>query len=303
MDRLTALAVFCSAAERTSFVAASRQLGLSTSSVSKNIKELEAHLGTRLFQRTTRRVTLTEAGSVYYERVRRVLDELEEADGAVGALHGEARGRLRVSAPVTLSLLTITQQIPVFLRRHPELSLDLHLDDRRVDLVRDGFDIALRGSDRLEDSILVARRLTTLTHVLCASPAYVEEHGAPEHPRALAEHCCVQFSLSDHADRWTFRKGKEAVPVAIDGVYRVSSSLAVRDALLAGFGLSLVPRRYVADDLREGRLVELLAGWSSDRTTIYAVYPSRQFLVPKVRVFLDFLVEQLGGGEAARATC
>lgn len=295
MDRLTALSVFCSAAERASFVGASRHLGLSTSAVSKNIKELEAHLGTRLFQRTTRRVTLTEAGSVYYERIRRVLDELREADGAIGAFHAEPRGRLRVSAPVTLSLLTITKRIPDFLEQHPELSLDLQLDDRRVDLVREGFDVALRGSDRLEDSSLIARRLTTLAHVLCAAPAYVEVRGTPAHPRDLADHRCVQFSLSDHADRWTFRKGDETVPVSIDGAYRVSSSLAVRDALLAGFGLSLVPYRYVVDELADGRLVQVLEAWSCDRTTVYAVYPSRQFLVPKVRVFLDFLAEQLGG--------
>jgi len=294
MDHLTALRVFRSAAERGSFVAASRRLGLSTSAVSKNIRELEDHLGTRLFHRTTRRIALTEEGSVYYERICPVLDGLAEAEGLVGQMREAPRGRLRVSAPLTFSLLTISRKLPAFLDRYPDLRLDLHLDDRRVDLVRDGFDVAVRGSDQLEDSSLIARKLTTMTHVFCGAPAYVAAHGAPEHPHELADHRCVQFSLSDHADRWTFHRGTDVVPVPVDGVYRVSSSLAVRDALLEGFGLSLVPRRYVASDLAAGRLVELLVGWTCDRTPIYAVYPSRRYVVPKVRVFLDFLVDELG---------
>ncbi len=294
MDRLTALTVFRRAAELGSFAAASRHLHLSPAAVSKNVSELEAHVGARLFHRTTRRMSLTEAGSVYYERISRVLDELDDADGALGAMQETPRGRLRVSAPMTLTLITLSSVLPDFLARHPELSLDLRLDDRRVDIVEEGFDLALRGSDSLEDSSLVARKLMTMTHVLCAAPSYFESFGTPASPEDLASHRCVQFSLSGHANAWTFRNGRREVEVPIDGPYKVTSSLAVRDALRAGYGLSLIPRIYVETDLEEGRLRSVLDEWACDETTVYAVYPSRSYMASKVRVFIDFLIEQLG---------
>ncbi len=294
MDRLTALTVFCRAAERGSFVAAARDLGLSSSAVSKNIKELEDHLRARLFHRTTRHIALTEVGEVYLSHVRRVLEGLEEADALVGSMHGEVRGRLRVSAPMTFSLLALSERIPAFLDTHPELSLDLHLDDRRVDLIREGFDLALRGTPHLEDSSLVARRLTTLTYAVCASSAYAAAHGLPTHPRELPDHRCVIYSLARSAHQWTFTRGQEEVSVPIHASYSVSSSLAVRDALRAGYGLSLIPRRYVEEDLASGRLVCALEEWGTRETPMYAIYPSRRFLEPKVRAFVGFLEEELG---------
>ncbi len=294
MDQMTALRVFRRAAELGSFAAASRDLRLSPAAVSKNISELEAHVGARLFHRTTRRMSLTEAGSVYYERVRGVLDDLADADRALGSMLDSPRGRLRVSAPMTLTLTSLSGALPSFLERYPELALDLHLDDRRVNIVEEGFDLALRGSDKLRDSSLVARRLTTLTHVLCASPSYFERYGEPASPEELTAHRCVQFSLSDHANTWTFKRGKRASEVAVDGPYKVTSSIAVRDALRAGYGISLIPKRYVIEDLRAGRLRTALDDWSCDETRIYAVYPSRRYLVSKVRVFLDFLIEHFG---------
>jgi len=291
MDQLTALKVFRRAAELGSFAAASRDLRLSPAAVSKNIGELEAHVGARLFHRTTRRMSLTEAGSVYYERVRGVLDDLADADRTLGSMQDSPRGRLRVSAPMTLTQTSLSPALPGFLERYPELALDLHLDDRRVNIVEEGFDLALRGSDRLQDSSLVARRLTTLTHVLCASPSYFDRYGEPTSPKDLTAHRCVQFSLSDHANTWTFKKGKRTTEVPVDGPYKVTSSIAVRDALRAGYGISLIPKRYVIEDLRVGRLRTALDAWSCDETRIYAVYPSRRYLVSKVRVFLDFLIE------------
>ena len=165
MERLTALNVFRHAAELGSFAAASRHLGLSPAAVSKNISELETHLAVRLFNRTTRRMSLTEAGKLYYERIVRVLDDLLEADDALKATQATPRGMLRVSAPMTVTLLCLSTAIPKFLALYPEVSLDLVLDDRRVDIVKQGFDVALRGSDNLEDTSLVARKLMTLRHV------------------------------------------------------------------------------------------------------------------------------------------
>jgi DNA-binding transcriptional LysR family regulator len=293
MDRMTALNVFRTVVERGSFAAASRHLGLSPAAVSKNVSELETHLSTRLINRTTRRMSLTEAGTLYFERVVQFLDDLNDADGILQAAQNTPSGLLRVSAPVTVSLVGLTDVIPKFLERYPEVSLDLNLDDRRVNLVEDGFDIALRASDNLEDSGLIARKLMVMDHVLCAAPSYFDAHGRPEKPEDISQHNCIQFSLSDHAAKWSFQNGNRSVSVPVNGRYKVSSSLAVRDALRAGFGLSLIPRMYVADDLASGRLRAALEHWAPNETSLYAVYPSRRHVVSKVRVFLDFLVEEL----------
>lgn len=294
MDRYTALQVFRQVAELHSFAAAGRRLGLSPAAVSKNIAELEAHAGARLVHRTTRRVSLTEEGSLYLAHVVRGLEALAEADEALAPGKREPAGTLRVSAPMTVTLTRLSTALPRFLSQHAGLALDLHLDDKRVDIIRDGFDLAIRGSDKLEDSSLIARKLTVMPHVVCAAPAYFAAHGKPNAPADLRAHNCIRFSLSGHADVWEFSKDGRTERIALDARYSVSSSLAVRDALRAGFGLSLMPRPYVEDDLRQGRLQPALEDWTTVETTLYAVYPSRQYLAPKIRVFLDFLAEEFG---------
>lgn len=295
MDRLTALTVFRHVVELGSFVEAGRRLGLSPPAISKNIAELEAHLGARLINRTTRRMALTEEGRIYLEHVTRGLDALAEADQALCPIKAAPSGTLRVSAPMTVTLTRLSAAIPSFLASYPDLRLDLHLDDRRVDIVREGFDLAIRCSDNLGDSSLIARKLAVMPHVLCAAPSYFAVHGEPETPSDLKAHAAVRFSLSGHADAWEFRKDGRIEKIAIDARYSVSSSLAVRDALRAGFGLSLIPRPYVEEDLREGRLQAVLGDWRTVETTLYAVYPSRQHLAPKIRTFLDFLIGTFGG--------
>lgn len=292
MDRYTALQVFRHVAELNSFAEAGRRLGMSPAAISKNVAGLEAHVGARLINRTTRRMSLTQEGSLYLEYVVRGLDALSEADQALHPIKTGPSGTLRVSAPMTVTLTRLSTAIPRFLSRYPELTFDLHLDDRRVDLVREGFDLAIRGSDNLEDSSLIARRLAVMPHVLCAAPSYFEAHGRPRVPSDLRSHSCVRFSLSGHADIWAFSKDGHTERIAIEARYSVTSSLAVRDALCEGFGLSLMPRPYVENDLREGRLQSALDDWSTVETTLYAVYPSRQHLAPKIRVFLDFLTTE-----------
>lgn len=294
MDRLTALTVFRHVAELGSFAEAGRRLGLSPPAVSKNIAELEAHVGARLINRTTRRMALTEEGRIYLDHVTRGLDALADANQALCPIKTEPSGTLRVSAPMTVTLTRLSRAIPSFLSRHPALKLDLHLDDRRVDIVREGFDLAVRGSDSLEDSSLIARKLAVMPHVVCAAPSYFAAHGKPETPSDLTAHTAIRFSLSGHADVWGFGKDGRTEHVVVDARYSVSSSLAVRDALRAGFGVSLIPRPYVEDDLREGRLQAALEDWATVETTLYAVYPSRQHLAPKIRVFVDFLIEAFG---------
>ncbi|SIT17365.1 LysR family transcriptional regulator [Paracoccus saliphilus] len=293
MDQLQAIRVFHRTVEGGSFAEAARWLGLSPAAISKNIRELEAHLGVRLLNRTTRRMSLTEAGQRYHEQITRVLDDLSDADNSLGPLQQMPSGLLRVSAPMAFTLTRLSEAIIGFLDRHPDLTLDLKLEDRRVDLVKEGIDVAIRGSDRLEDSSLVARKLTTLKHVICASPDYFARYGQPKNPEDLRAHNCVQFTLSGHVQQWAFTQIGQSVSVPIEGRYKVTTSLAVRDALLAGFGLSLIPYIYVERDIAEGRLVTALGDWSAVETSIHVVYPSRQYILPKVRAFVDFLADEL----------
>ena len=292
MDRFVALQVFRQVAELKSFAEAGRRLNLSAPAITKNIAELEAHVGARLINRTTRRMSLTDEGRIYLEHVARGLDALAEADQVLGPVRAAPSGTLRVSAPMTVTLTRLSRAIPRFLGRYPDLKLDLHLDDRRVDIVREAFDLAVRGSDNLEDSSLVARRLAVMQHVLCAAPSYFASRRLPRTPSDLKSHAHVRFSLSAHADVWSFTREGRTERVAVDARYSVSSSLAVRDALRSGFGVSLIPRPYVEEDLREGRLQAALEDWSADETTLYAVYPSRHHMTPKLRAFVDFLVAE-----------
>ncbi|MEW6759437.1 MAG: LysR family transcriptional regulator [Pseudomonadota bacterium] len=293
MDRMTALQVFRAVAELGSFAAAARQLGLSPAAVSKNIGELEAKTGTRLINRTTRRMALTEAGQIYLDHVVRGLDALADADQALDSANAEPVGTLRVSAPLTVGLTRLTKAIPAFLAQYPGLKLELHLDDGRIDIIRDGYDLAIRGSNALEDSSMIARKLAVMKHVLCASPAYFSTHGKPTAPQDLQQHQCIRrLSSTGRADVWEFHKGQQTVSVTVNDRYAVTSSLAVLDAMRAGFGLSLVPYPYVAQDLELGILTSALDDWDTFDTTLYAVYPSRELLAPKIRVFLDFVMRE-----------
>lgn len=292
MDHYTALRVFRHVAEMNSFAGAGRKLGLSPAAISKNIAALEARLGVRLINRTTRRMSLTEEGEIYLGHVTRGLDALTEAHDALCSPKLLPSGTLRVAAPMTITLTRLSKAIPGFLSRYPDLKLDLHLDDRRVDIVREGFDLAIRGSPGLEDSSLVARKLATMRHVLCAAPSYLAARGVPGTPSELKSHDLIRFSLSSTADFWEFRKDGKAERVEIGRRYSVTSSLAVRDALRAGFGVNLIPYPYVEDDLRAGRLQSALDDWETPVTTIHAIYPSRQHVAPKTRAFLDFLIEE-----------
>lgn len=278
--------------DKGSFAAAARHLNLSPAAISKNVNELEGHLSVRLLNRTTRRMSLTEAGTTYYQSISHILDDLEDADATLSSMQDSPKGVLRVSAPMTVTLVCLSDAIPRFLEKYPDVSLDLNLNDRRVNIVDEGFDVAIRGSDNLEDSGLIARKLITMDHVLCGAPAYFERRGQPASPQEISDHECVQFSLSDHANEWNFSKSGTDIAVPLNGRYKVSSSLAVRDALCQGFGISLVPRVYVRQELTAGKLVSILDDWTVNETTVYAVYPSKRYVVSKVRAFLDFLAEE-----------
>lgn len=293
MDKLTALKVFRAVAELKSFAAAGRRLSLSPAAVSKNVAELEAHLAARLFNRTTRSVSLTEAGLAYLERIGPLLDDLEQADESVGALVTGPRGVLRVAAPVSFSLACLSTVAARFLAAHPDVSLQLDLDDRKVDIVGGGYDLAIRGSRQLDDSTLVARKLMDMPHVACAAPGYLASRGVPQIPTDLRRHDCLIYELSDQRSEWRFTRGGDVVAVTAMGRFAATSSLAVRDAALEGAGIALLPLPYVASLLSDGRLVRVLDEWSCPPAAIYAIYPSRTHLLPKLRAFLQFLVDEL----------
>jgi DNA-binding transcriptional LysR family regulator len=253
----------------------------------------QARGGVRLPNRTTRRLSSTEAGLQYYDSVVRALDELDNADAALGPLQRRPSGLLGVATPTTLTQIRLSAAMPRFLERYPELSVDLHTDSRQVNLVEDGFDIVIRATEALVDSSLVARKLSAMQQVVCGAPAYFARHGRPAHPRDLAQHNCLRFSLLGHVDEWEFSKGADRERVTVAGRYRATSSLVVRDAVRAGCGLSLLPRIYVKDELADGTLETALDDWASSEYCVYAIYPSRRYVPAKVRAFLDFVVEEL----------
>jgi DNA-binding transcriptional LysR family regulator len=294
MDNLADVAVFVRVVERGSFTLAADELELSRAAVSKYVSRLEERLGARLLHRTTRRLALTEAGAALFEASRGALERIEEAESAVAQFQSEPRGRLRVSAPMSFGILYLGSAMAEFARAYPRITLDVRLDDRFVNLVEEGIDVAVRIGT-LTDSSLVARKLSTTRALICASPEYLKEHGEPETPEDLVGHNCLLYSYLSTANVWRFTApdGRE-VPVAVNGSFRINNGIVLGEAAAAGHGIVLAPSFYVAPMLRDGRLKRLLAGYRLQELGIHAVYPQRDHVPPKVRAFVDFLAKRFG---------
>jgi DNA-binding transcriptional LysR family regulator len=293
LDDLNALVAFVRVVDARSYSAAARQAGATTSALSKRVAKLEGALGVRLLERTTRRLAPTEAGAAFYERCLRVLDELGEAERAATRLGGGARGTLRMSAPVIFGELHVAPLVPRLLERHPGLGADLWLSDRYVDLVDEGFDLALRIG-RLADSSLAARRLGAVPAVVCASPAYLERRGVPRRPDDLAGHECLRYSLAGAGREWRLRgpDGRERAYAAA-GRCSLNHGGAMREIALAGGGLAQLPLFLVAEALAAGRLRAVLDDYRPPDFGIYAVHPAGRAPSPKVRAAVDFFAEAL----------
>lgn len=290
MDRLGDLDVFARVVTARSMSAAGRELKLSPAVISKRIKRLEERLGVRLLQRTTRQLSLTEAGQGFYERVISILSSVEEAEAWVASGAATARGILRVSAPTSFGRLHVAPHLKAFLDRNPLVTVDLVLSDSFVDIVGESFDLAIRIAD-LQDSSLVARRLAANHRVLCATPAYVAAKGEPKTLDELGQHTLI----AHNADQWRLDGPKGAASVRINGPLRTNSSEVVRETLLAGLGIALRSTWDVGPELKDGRLVRLLPDYSGGkRVAIHGVYPSRRHMEQKVRTFLDFLAGLYG---------
>lgn len=301
MDKLTALTVFRRVVELQSFTRAARDLRLSAAAVSKNVRELEAELGIRLINRTTRRLHLTSAGHEYYERVIDALSRLAAADEAVVERTGDPRGTLRVSAPMSLGITLIAPAVATFVDRYPQVKIDLELNDRYVNLLDERFDVALRGGGQLENTSLIARKLTEIDRVVCASPAYLANAGPVKHPDDLGRLRCLVYSLSRSPQSWSLTRGRSRHTIAITSPLQVNNSLAIVRAAEAGAGVALVPRCLADEALARGTLRAVLEGWRCEPQSLHAVYPQHRQSALRLRLFLDHLVTALRRSVQARS--
>jgi DNA-binding transcriptional LysR family regulator len=293
MDRLKSLTTFVQVVENGGFSAAARRLNMSPTMASEHIQALEEQLGARLLQRTTRKISLTEAGQAYYENAARILSELEEADRRIGALQSTPRGRLRLHVGTHI-IRFVAPVLTEYMTRYPELSVELTMGERMVDLVEEGFDLAIRATVPAHSS-LVIRQLSAWRHVPCCSPGYLETHAAPRTPADLAQHNCLRYAFYPYGDEWRFASpGGEAVSARVKGSLRTNSAEALRIAALGGIGIFLAPSFLVAEDLAAGRLVRLLEEYRPVAFAINAIYPHRAHVPAKIRGFIDLAVERLG---------
>lgn len=293
-ENMGAIPVFVAVVEANSFTQAARNLGLTKSAVSRRVSDLEDELGVRLLHRTTRRLSLTEAGERYVEHARSALREARAAEDAATELQRLPRGRLRINSPMSFGRLHVAPAIPSFLGRYPEIEIDMTMEDRVVDLVEGGYDLAIRVGT-LADSSLVARKLAPSRNVVCATPAYLRKHPAPKTPDALVDHNCLLYAYFSESNEWSFVRDAHRQTIRVSGRYRVNNSEALREAVLQGVGVARIPTFIVGPDIAEGRLVQLLPDHPMPTQEIYAVWPERRHLPTKVRVFTDFLTESIGG--------
>jgi DNA-binding transcriptional LysR family regulator len=295
MRRFRNLEAFIAVVEAGSFTAAAERLDIAKSAVSRRVTALEERLGVQLLRRTTRRLSLTETGKSYYEHSARILADLDEAEAAVAQQHGELRGNLRVALPLSFGSRHMYEPIAEFTRRHPRVTFDLDLNDRRIDLIAEGVDLAIRIG-RLSDSTLIARRLFEARTVVCASPEYLERRGNPQTPDELVEHDCLVYSNLPDPGKWVCTDAEGTrhsieVPVTMTA----SSGDFLCAAAKEGLGLVLQPTFIAGDAISRGELQPVLADYEWPVTPAYAIYPPTRHLSYRVREFIDFLAERFSG--------
>jgi len=306
MNKLDGMNTFAKVVSLGSYSEAARALGVGRSAVSKAVMELEQLLGARLLDRTTRHVSPTEAGRLYYERSLDILARVEEAEMLASRLHDEPRGVLRVNGPMSFGVSHLGAAVVDFMARHPGLKIELTLTDRFVDPVEEGVDVVVRIG-AMQDSSLIARRIAPARRVLAASPAYLAAHGAPATPADLKAHRCLDYGHSTTLRRWPLTKDGRTVQAELDVVFCANSGEVLRTAALAGQGIVLLPTFLIGEDLRAGALAPVLTDWPPTELTLFALYPPNRFLAAKTRLLIDFLVARFGerpggeGGGPARA--
>ncbi|MFZ6773583.1 LysR family transcriptional regulator [Undibacterium sp. SXout7W] len=290
MDKFLEMKTFVAVVDATSFIKAASTLDMSKAAISRYVSDLEARLGVRLLQRTTRRLSLTEEGRVFYARCKELLIEIDEAEAEITSHSDTATGLIRINAPVTFGILHLAPLWGQFRSQYPGVSLDVTLGDRIVDLLDEGYDVAIRIAT-LPDSTLISKRLATTRMVLCASPAYLQLHGQPSHPSELASHAVIAYSYWSSGDEWHFQGIPGNVSIKTSACIHTNSGDTCRVAALADQGIILQPSFLVGDDLVSGDLIELMPEWKAMTMGIYAVYPSRKHVPLKVRALIDFLTK------------
>lgn len=293
MDTLTAMRLYCAVVENGSLAAASRSLGISPSVVSKQLSRLEDRLGARLLNRTTRRISVTEVGSAYFDRCKRIIADVDEAEAAVSLSHMAPRGLLKITAPTTFAHRHVTPHLPQFIELYPEVSVQVQVNDRIADLVDEGLDLAIRIA-HLKDSSLIARRLAPNHRSIVATPDYLKRRGIPECPDDLLEHDLVTWGDGNPINDWHFVvNGREQV-IRTRSTVTINNGDSILAAVLAGGGLAMLASFMTGEYVQSGRLLPVLDEFVHEDVPIYAVYPSTRHLSPKVRAFVDFLARTYG---------
>ncbi len=293
MDKLAAMGVFTEVVNAGGFSAAARRMGMSRSAVSKHIAELEAGLGVQLLFRTTRTMTPTEAGRAYFERCGAILAEVEETEAAISDAEQRPMGLLRVNAPMSFGILHLSPAVADFMKAHPDVQVQMILDDRFVDPVAEGFDITIRIAE-LADSSLIARRITAARMAICATPDYLAAHGTPMVPDDLRDHDCLHYGNLPSGLNWTLTGPGGDHRVPIRARLCTNNGQVLRDAALAGLGICALPTFIVGAELQAGRLATVMPGFGFAESSVHALYAPSLYLAAKVRVFIDFLVARFG---------
>ena len=297
MDTIDGMRAFARVVETGSFTEAARRLGISTALASKYVRKLESRLGAQLLNRTTRSVSPTEVGRAYWDRCSRILNDFEELEDSVADQHGQPRGQLRIAGSRAFGEDMLVPAIGSFLEGYPEISVDLQLDERMVDIVAEGFDMAIRVGD-LQDSSLIARRIAAYPYYICASPEYLAAHGEPNTPQDLLGHRCIINTGITPTNQWQFQINGQTSQVTVPATVRVNTARATATLVNAGRGIGLCLYSTVKDDLESGRLVRVLRKFEAYDRSVYAVYPHSQHLSGKVRAFVEHLLETFAADRA-----
>ncbi|MCL1037421.1 LysR family transcriptional regulator [Shewanella submarina] len=292
MDKITAIRTFVRVVQSHSFSAVARELGSSQGTVSKRVAALEELLGIRLLSRSSRELQLTPAGEEYYHHALAMLEELDELESRLKGDISRPRGMLRVAAPVAIGRILLAPVVKEFLETHPDIQLSLSLSDAHVDLLSDGIDVAIRAS-QLEDSSLVARPLLANPMVAVASPGYLQQAGAPEHPSELTAHACISYSRFRSSHLWQFHRGEEQVSVQVGGRLQCDNGDTLLELALADNGIALLPEWMLTAALQSGQLVRVLSAYQARELPINAVYLNRRYVPLKVKCFIDFVKQRL----------
>lgn len=287
------MTIFVQVVEKEGFTAASEKLGLSRAQISKSVMQLEKHLGARLLNRTTRRVSLTETGRIYYERCKLILNDIEEMEGIAGEQTSSPHGTLTLSAPTSFGILQLQKVIPEYIKRYPNVKISLSLADRFIDVVSEGFDVGIRIA-KLENSSLIARKIAPCKQVFCASPEYLNKKGTPKVPIDLALHPCLVYSNDLKPDTWVLHGPEGIESIKVSGPVCADNGDVLKEAAVAGLGVTLLPTFIVGADIKSGSLQQILSDYHPPEISVYAVFPSHRYLSAKVRTFVDFLSEYFG---------